>query len=150
MIAANKNIGTTHITNGCYRLHPVEWNIGEAAGTLAAMAVESGSSPRSICQDERRRESLQRALIDAGVPCAWFGDVPVSAAGFPSAQRLVMAGGFGGREDDLNFAPDAMIDAAARTAWIDRAAGPGAPDPCGDGAVSRAAFATAMLDAGLI
>lgn len=30
----NKNIGITHITNGCYRLHPVEWNIGEAAGYL--------------------------------------------------------------------------------------------------------------------
>ena len=26
-----KNIGVTHITNGCYRLHPVEWNVGEAA-----------------------------------------------------------------------------------------------------------------------
>lgn len=31
LIPANKNIGTTHITNGCYRLHPVEWNIGESA-----------------------------------------------------------------------------------------------------------------------
>lgn len=28
LIAAGKDIGTTHITNGCYRLHPVEWNIG--------------------------------------------------------------------------------------------------------------------------
>ncbi|MCA9439078.1 MAG: FAD-dependent oxidoreductase, partial [Candidatus Omnitrophica bacterium] len=36
LLAACKNIGTTHITNGCYRLHPVEWNIGEAAGYLAA------------------------------------------------------------------------------------------------------------------
>ena len=32
LLPAAKNIGTTHITNGCYRLHPVEWNIGEAAG----------------------------------------------------------------------------------------------------------------------
>ena len=32
LIAGGKNLGTTHITNGCYRLHPVEWNIGEAAG----------------------------------------------------------------------------------------------------------------------
>ena len=49
LIAANKNIGTTHITNGCYRLHPVEWNIGESAGSLVAFAIEqkgySGSSP---------------------------------------------------------------------------------------------------------
>src|SRR5262249_25676316 len=32
LLAAAKNIGVTHITNGCYRLHPVEWNIGESAG----------------------------------------------------------------------------------------------------------------------
>ena len=42
LIAANKNIGTTHITNGCYRLHPVEWNIGESAGI-----------PRGICQSQK-------------------------------------------------------------------------------------------------
>src|SRR5690606_34394800 len=36
LLPAAKNIGTTHLTNGCYRLHPVEWNIGEAAGLLAA------------------------------------------------------------------------------------------------------------------
>ena len=39
LLPACKNIGTTHITNGCYRLHPVEWNIGEAAGVLAAEAM---------------------------------------------------------------------------------------------------------------
>ena len=39
LLPACKNIGTTHITNGCYRLHPVEWNIGEAAGVLAALCI---------------------------------------------------------------------------------------------------------------
>ena len=38
LLPANKNIGTTHITNGCYRLHPVEWSIGEAVGCLIAYA----------------------------------------------------------------------------------------------------------------
>src|SRR5262249_32265461 len=38
VLAGAKNLGTTHITNGCYRLHPVEWNTGEAAGALAAFA----------------------------------------------------------------------------------------------------------------
>ncbi|MCF2491242.1 FAD-dependent oxidoreductase [Dyadobacter sp. CY347] len=28
LLPSNKNIGTTHITNGCYRLYPVEWSIG--------------------------------------------------------------------------------------------------------------------------
>ena len=39
LLPANKNIGTTHITNGCYRLHPVEWSIGEAVGALAVIAL---------------------------------------------------------------------------------------------------------------
>ena len=34
LFPACKNIGTTHITNGCYRTHPVEWGIGEAVGLL--------------------------------------------------------------------------------------------------------------------
>ena len=27
LLAACKNIGTTHLTNGAYRLHPIEWAI---------------------------------------------------------------------------------------------------------------------------
>jgi hypothetical protein len=46
LLAAAKNIGTTHVTNGCYRLHPIEWNIGEAAGVAAAHALGM-SSPRA-------------------------------------------------------------------------------------------------------
>lgn len=45
LLPAAKNIGTTHITNGCYRLHPVEWNIGEAAGALAAYCLNTSTRP---------------------------------------------------------------------------------------------------------
>jgi hypothetical protein len=48
LLPACKNIGTTHITNGCYRLHPVEWNIGEAAGALAAYCLDKGLTPRQV------------------------------------------------------------------------------------------------------
>src|SRR5206468_6336405 len=48
LVPACKNIGVTHITNGCYRLHPVEWNIGEAAGCLAAYAIQTNMRPRQI------------------------------------------------------------------------------------------------------
>ena len=41
LIPAGKTIGTTHITNGCYRLHPVEWNIGEVAGLREAAFARS-------------------------------------------------------------------------------------------------------------
>ena len=51
LIAGAKNIGTTHITNGCYRLHPVEWNIGEAAGALAAFSLDTGRGPRAVAEE---------------------------------------------------------------------------------------------------
>ena len=44
LLPACKNLGVTHLTNGCYRLHPVEWNIGESAGMLAAEALGLGTT----------------------------------------------------------------------------------------------------------
>ena len=40
LLPGGKNLGVTHITNGAFRLHPVEWNVGEAAGILAAFCLE--------------------------------------------------------------------------------------------------------------
>jgi len=70
LIPASKNIGTTHVTNGCYRLHPVEWGIGEAAGTLAAMALDLGVTPREI-RSSRLLGQYQTRLIRSGVELAW-------------------------------------------------------------------------------
>ena len=71
LIPACKNIGTTHITNGCYRLHPVEWNIGEAAGAVAAYAIQSGQSPRTIRNNKKLLGEFQAALIRQGFELAW-------------------------------------------------------------------------------
>lgn len=71
LVAACKNIGTTHITNGCYRLHPVEWNIGEAAGYLAAYCVEHGMQPRAVRANPAALEDYQSWLRQAGVECKW-------------------------------------------------------------------------------
>lgn len=64
LLPACKNIGTTHITNGCYRLHPVEWNIGEAAGALAAYCLKHKLSPRQVYHAAPVREDFQRVLAD--------------------------------------------------------------------------------------
>lgn len=71
LLAACKNIGTTHITNGAYRLHPVEWNIGEAAGALAAFCLERGVEPRQAREDETLRQEYQSLLQHLGVPLEW-------------------------------------------------------------------------------
>ena len=71
LIPACKNIGTTHITNGCYRLHPVEWNIGEAAGYLAAFSLDKKVSPRKIRNNKELLEDFQHHLLQQGIELEW-------------------------------------------------------------------------------
>jgi len=71
VLPAAKNLGTTHVTNGCYRLHPVEWNVGEAAGLLAHFCLERGVTPRRVQAEPGLREAFQAALRAQGVELAW-------------------------------------------------------------------------------
>jgi hypothetical protein len=72
LLPACKNIGTTHITNGCYRLHPVEWNIGEAAGALAAYCLERGMTPRQVRNTAAHLADFQALLSNhLGFELAW-------------------------------------------------------------------------------
>jgi hypothetical protein len=71
LLPACKNLGVTHITNGCYRLHPVEWNIGEAAGALAAFCVTKKRMPREVRKKGELLKGFQNLLTDQGVPVAW-------------------------------------------------------------------------------
>ncbi len=69
LLAGCKNIGTTHITNGSYRLHPVEWNIGEAAGALAAYCLARSEPPRHVRQ--RMLRDFQTSLLQQGFELDW-------------------------------------------------------------------------------
>ncbi len=71
LLAGAKNLGVTHITNGCYRLHPVEWNIGESAGALAAEALRTGEPPRQIRNKLDLRGAFQTRLRQKGVQTEW-------------------------------------------------------------------------------
>lgn len=71
LLPAAKNLGTTHITNGCYRLHPVEWGIGEVAGSLAAYCLTHACTPRQVCADERLLEEFRAGLVRDGVELRW-------------------------------------------------------------------------------
>lgn len=73
LLPACKNIGTTHITNGCYRLHPVEWNIGEAAGLLAAFALDRGVPPRAVRANATLLADFQKLADTQGIERAWPG-----------------------------------------------------------------------------
>jgi len=71
LLPACKNLGVTHITNGCYRLHPVEWNIGEAAGALAAHCLQTKRAPTQIRNSPTQLEKFQRELRRDGFELEW-------------------------------------------------------------------------------
>jgi hypothetical protein len=71
LLAAGKNIGTTHITNGCYRLHPIEWNVGEAAGILAAWCLNAGLTPHQVQADDKLLSDFQSHLAREGIETRW-------------------------------------------------------------------------------
>lgn len=71
ILPANKNIGTTHITNGCYRLHPVEWNIGEAVGLLVSFAKERNVLPRDVRKEKDLLSDFQSFVKSEGIDIEW-------------------------------------------------------------------------------
>ncbi|WP_022884925.1 FAD-dependent oxidoreductase [Glaciibacter superstes] len=71
VLPAGKNIGTTHITNGAFRLHPVEWNIGEAVGALAAFSLDRNTDPRTVRNTPALLEQFQSLLAADGVELHW-------------------------------------------------------------------------------
>lgn len=71
LLPACKNLGVTHITNGCYRLHPVEWNIGESAGSLVGFCVAKKVAPRQVRAKRELLEDFQNVLEKQGVPLTW-------------------------------------------------------------------------------
>ena len=71
LLPSCKNIGTTQLTNGCYRLHPVEWNIGEVSGLLSAYSLKEKISPREIREDSRALKKFQDHLRENGIQLHW-------------------------------------------------------------------------------
>ena len=94
-MAAAKNIGLTRIAASTYRLHPVEFEIGKAAGAVAAMCVSLGIQPRdlwlkksgdSVTEFEKRLRRLQYELIEDGTPLFWNEDAGWDTEHFRAVQ----------------------------------------------------------------
>lgn len=72
-IPAEKNISQSRIANGATRLQPITMLTGQAAGTIAALAVKHGVQPRAL-----KPIAVQQALLDSGCTLIqrWYADVP--------------------------------------------------------------------------
>jgi hypothetical protein len=149
LLPACKNLGTTHITNGAYRLHPVEWNIGEAAGALAAFCLEREVSPSTVGIDPAFLRIFQASLVEDGIPLDWHIDVPLDHAAFAATQLLSAWALWPADPDRLEFRPDELIPRTEAAQLVEQLDPPAAPKTLA--ALSehptRAEFAIAWLTA---
>ena len=74
ILPACKNICSTHLTNGCYRLHPVEWNVGEVSGLLASFALDNGVLPVKVWEDKELFAKFCVFIEERGIQRYWDED----------------------------------------------------------------------------
>jgi hypothetical protein len=101
LLAAGKSIGVTHLTNGAFRLHPVEWNVGEAAATIASLALERGRAATV--------EEVQWELARAGVPLVWFDDLRIDHPAFAAIHYAAIRRMYPVNQHDLHASPEAPV-----------------------------------------
>jgi len=109
LLPACKNIGTTHITNGAYRLHPIEWSIGEAQATLAFYCLATNKKPIQVLEEKGSLREIQQILVESGVPLFWFDDVVPSDEYFSAVQFLSATGLMVSDNASLSFHPNDRI-----------------------------------------
>jgi hypothetical protein len=118
LVLSCKNIGATHITSAAYRLHPIEWGIGEASGMLAAFAIEQNIKPHKVLENLELLHAFQYRLIKKGVPVYWYDDVPTDHPNFEAIQLLAVLDIMRGDAKHLHFYPQRVMSAdEARSAF---------------------------------
>jgi len=113
LVLSAKSIGTTHITNAAYRMHPVEWAIGEAGGHLATFALEKGVDLRDAAFQKPLLRQFQGRLTRQGIPLFWFDDVAHDDPDFEAIQVIAAAGIIRSESfSDLHFRPHRPVSRA--------------------------------------
>jgi hypothetical protein len=103
-LPAGKSLGVTHLTNGAFRLHPVEWTTGEASGMIASLWLERGRLPAA--------DDVQIELARSGVPMVWFDDLSSDHPAFAAIQLAALRGIYPMDAPNLHAAPDAPVTRA--------------------------------------
>lgn len=87
MIVADKAISVSNLINGATRLQPVVLLTGQAAGTLAALAVKENRDPRNISV-----RKVQSALLEQKAYLTPLYDVKPDDPDFETIQKITATG----------------------------------------------------------
>ena len=104
-IVAEKSISVSNIVNGTTRLQPCVLQIGQAAGTLAAISVRTGQAVQAVSV-----RKVQASLLDAGVYIMPFIDVPNNHPHFIATQKIGAIGLLRGRGVPVGWANQTYFD----------------------------------------
>lgn len=120
LVLSAKSLGTTHITNAAYRMHPMEWAIGEASGFLAVFAVWTGLAPRSLATETAHIRKIQGYVTRNQIPIFWFDDVSHDDPDFEPIQVMAAANIVRSENPQtLHFRPYASVTrAVVATAFV--------------------------------
>ncbi len=106
LLLAEKAISVTNLVNGTSRLQPVSMQIGQVAGTLAAMAVREKCLPKDLSI-----RAVQRQLLATGNYLLPYLDVPKSDPRFPIYQRIGVTGILHGKGKNKGWANETWLEA---------------------------------------
>ena len=87
LILAEKSISVSNIVNGASRLQPVVLGIGQAAGTLASVAIAKDIKPADVSIRE-----VQQSLMDQGAYLMPFMDMNPADVHFQAMQKIGLTG----------------------------------------------------------
>lgn len=87
LIVSDKAISVSNLINGSTRLQPVVLLTGQAAGTLAALAVMENINPRDVST-----RKLQKKLLDNRVYLLPLFDIKPDEEGFVELQKIAATG----------------------------------------------------------
>lgn len=109
LLPACKNIGCTHVSNGAYRLHPIEWAIGEAAAALAVESLKRRTDAVRLLKNKQALRCVQDQLVNAGSPVFWFDDLNPEDKDFAAIQFLSISSLLPADPNTLQFRPDQAL-----------------------------------------
>ena len=88
LLAADKAFSSSHMANGATRLQPLIFNVGQAAGAAAALALERGDVPSDLLVRNLQERLIADPVAPAGVIPLW--DTPFNHPDWAARQRAVL------------------------------------------------------------
>lgn len=77
LLVGGKQIAGTYITNAAYRLHPIEWAIGSAAGSAAALMARDNFSNYQMLDTAPLRELQNTVRLNSPIHWAAYDTNPI-------------------------------------------------------------------------